>query len=104
MLLPTRLSAALTALLTLAAAAPVHGPAPVALQSRGSPPQSGIPFGLFGMPGRMLVDPYTSAMQQAQPKNILADLAAAKARGAHIVVNLAGGINTWLRAGLPVER
>jgi hypothetical protein len=52
---------------------------------------AGIPFGLFGMNGRKLVDPYTSAMQPAQPDTILLDLAAARARGAHIVVNFTGG-------------
>jgi hypothetical protein len=50
-----------------------------------------IPFGLFGMGGRKLVDPYTSGMQQAQPETILQDLAAARARGARMVVNFAGG-------------
>ncbi|HEX2635826.1 MAG TPA: hypothetical protein VHL81_01770 [Gemmatimonadales bacterium] len=52
---------------------------------------SGIPFGLFGMNGSKLVDPYTSAMQQGRPQTILQDLAAAKARGARIVVNFSGG-------------
>ena len=52
---------------------------------------SGIPFGLYGMDGRELVAPYTSAMEVAQPQSILEDLAAAKARGARIVVNFAGG-------------
>ncbi|MEP7176877.1 MAG: hypothetical protein ABI860_10045 [Gemmatimonadales bacterium] len=51
----------------------------------------GIPYGLFGMSGRKLVDPYTSASQAGQPDSILLDLAAAKARGARIVVNFAGG-------------
>lgn len=41
------------------------------------------------MNGRSLVDPFTSAMQQAKPDTILDDLAAAKVRGARIVVNLA---------------
>lgn len=56
-------------------------------QARGA---AGIPFGLFGMMGRDLVDPFTSAMQRAQPESILDDLAAAKARNAHIVVNFTG--------------
>lgn len=50
----------------------------------------GIPFGLFGMPARKLVDPYTSAMQPARPESILEDLAAARARGARIIVNFSG--------------
>jgi hypothetical protein len=50
-----------------------------------------IPFGLFGMPGRNLTPPFTSSMEQAQPRVILDDLAAAKARGARLVVNFAGG-------------
>ncbi|HEX6614840.1 MAG TPA: hypothetical protein VF046_00900 [Gemmatimonadales bacterium] len=54
----------------------------------------GIPFGLWGMTGRKLVDPYTSAMQPAQPDTILLDLAAARARGARIVVNFTGGATT----------
>jgi hypothetical protein len=57
---------------------------------------TGIPFGLFGMLGRRLVDPYTSGVQAAQPDTILVDLAAAKARGARIIVNFAGGSNTNL--------
>jgi hypothetical protein len=52
---------------------------------------AGIPFGLFGMSGRKLVDPYSSGMEQAQPETILQDLAAARARGARMIVNLAGG-------------
>lgn len=56
----------------------------------------GIPYGLFGMTGRKLVDPYTSAMQAAQPDSILLDLAAARARGARIVVNFTGGATTNL--------
>lgn len=64
--------------------------ASLTLAARGSAYQ-GIPFGLFGMPGRKLIPPFTSAMQQAQPRVILDDLAAAKARGAHVVVNFAGG-------------
>jgi hypothetical protein len=60
---------------------------------------SGIPFGLFGMAGRELVAPYTSAMQQARPDDILADLAAAKSRGARIVVNFAGGGAKYTDAG-----
>jgi hypothetical protein len=60
---------------------------------------AGIPFGLFGMAGRELVAPYTSAMQQARPDHILADLAAAKSRGARIVVNFAGGGAKYTDAG-----
>jgi hypothetical protein len=60
---------------------------------------TGIPFGLFGMAGRELVAPYTSAMQQARPDDILADLAAAKSRGARIVVNFAGGGAKYTDAG-----
>jgi len=51
----------------------------------------GIPFGIFGLPGRKLVPPFTAAMQQAQPESILKDLAAAKARDARVVVSFAGG-------------
>ncbi|HUR93354.1 MAG TPA: hypothetical protein VMY76_02140 [Gemmatimonadales bacterium] len=54
----------------------------------------GIPYGLWGMTGRKLVDPYTSVMQPAQPDTILVDLAAARARGARIMVNFAGGSST----------
>lgn len=54
-------------------------------------PGQGIPFGLFGMSGRNLVDPYTSGMQQARPETILKDLEMARARGARMVVNFAGG-------------
>lgn len=50
----------------------------------------GLPFGLFGMGGRRLVDPFTSGMQNAQPGTILQDLEAARARGAHMVVTFAG--------------
>src|SRR5882724_144640 len=47
----------------------------------------GIPFGIFGLPGRKLVPPFTAAMQQARPESILKDLAAAKARDARVVVS-----------------
>lgn len=63
----------------------------VTTQSRAGPPGTGIPFGLFGMSGRKVVAPYTSGMQGADPDSILLDLAAAKARGARMFVNLAGG-------------
>ena len=67
------------------------GRADLASPSRtGSTAGEAIPFGLFGMPGRKLVDPFTSAMQQAKPETILQDLAAAKARGARVVVTFAG--------------
>ncbi len=56
----------------------------------GGLPGPGIPFGLFGMSARQMVDPYTSAMQHAHPNSILQDLAAARARGARIVINFAG--------------
>jgi hypothetical protein len=59
----------------------------------------GIPFGLFGMNGARLVDPYTSAMQQAKPQTLLQDLSAARARGARIVVNFAGGGRQFTDAG-----
>lgn len=74
-----RLSTLLLTSLTLAAAPSVR-------QAR-----DGIPFGLFGMSGRNLVDPYTSGMQQARPETILKDLEMARARGARMVVNFAGG-------------
>jgi hypothetical protein len=59
----------------------------IASRSNGA---SGIPFGLTGMTGRKLVEPYTGAMQQANPETILQDLAAARARGVHMIVNFAG--------------
>ncbi len=74
------------------------GVAAAALTGQG-PTDTGIPFGLFGMAGRELVAPYTSAMQQARPDDILADLAAAKSRGARIVVNFAGGGAKYTDAG-----
>jgi hypothetical protein len=49
-----------------------------------------IPFGLSGISGRQLVDPYTSGVQGAQPETILQDLAAARARGGRLVVTFAG--------------
>jgi hypothetical protein len=52
---------------------------------------AGIPFGLSGISGRKLVDPYTSGLQQARPETILQDLAMARARGARMIVNFAGG-------------
>lgn len=52
---------------------------------------TGVPYGLFGMFGRNLVDPYTSVMEPGQPDSILSDLANARARGARIFVNFAGG-------------
>lgn len=60
---------------------------------------AGIPFGLWGMAGRELIDPYTSAMQQARPESVLQDLAAAKAKGAHVVVNFAGGGDRYTDSG-----
>jgi len=51
----------------------------------------GIPFGLFGLSGRKLVDPYTSGLEHAQPETILQDLAAARARGARMAVSFTGG-------------
>jgi hypothetical protein len=75
------------------ATVPVRGPltmsTPSPVSGRSAGP--GIPFGLFGMTGRKLVDPFTSAMQQAKPETILQDLAAARAHGARIVVTFAGG-------------
>jgi hypothetical protein len=90
-----RFSTVLYASLALASAtAPTRGTAQVAVAGptqAGGSPGPGIPFGLFGMKGRKLVDPYTSAVQPAKPEAILGDLAAARARGARIVVNFAGG-------------
>ena len=65
--------------------------AQVTTQSRAGTPGAGIPFGLWAMPGRSVVAPYTSGMQPAHPDTILMDLAAAKARGARMFVNFAGG-------------
>jgi hypothetical protein len=64
---------------------------------------SGIPFGLFGMTARELVAPYTSSMQQTRPQDILDDLAAAKSRGARIVVNFAGGGSKYTTSGKQVD-
>jgi hypothetical protein len=75
------------------ASAPTRGTAQFAVAGptqAGGSPGAGIPFGLFGMKGRDLVDPFTSAVQPAKPQAILSDLAAARARGARIVVNFAG--------------
>lgn len=68
--------------------------ASVTTQASGGGTGGGIPFGLFGMVGRRLVDPYTSSVQAAQPDTILADLAAARARGARLFVNFTGGSAT----------
>ncbi|MFL5495050.1 MAG: hypothetical protein ACJ8DC_11765 [Gemmatimonadales bacterium] len=90
-----RLSIVVYASLALASAtAPTPGTAQLQLAGPTRADRSaasGIPFGLFGMKGRNLVDPYTSAVQPAKPEAILGDLAAARARGARIVVNFAGG-------------
>jgi hypothetical protein len=89
-----RFSIVVYASLALASTAPMRGTAqPVVAgpTGAGGSPAPGIPFGLFGMKGRNLVDPYTSAVQPAKPEAILGDLAAARARGARIVVNFAGG-------------
>jgi hypothetical protein len=69
----------------------VSGIASVTTESRAGPPGTGIPYGLWAMPGRNVVAPYTSGMQSAHPDTVLMDLAAAKARGARMFVNFAGG-------------
>ena len=83
-------STVLFASLTLAAGVPAVGDVPPSTRA-GASALEGIPFGLFGMQGRKLIPPFTGAMQQAQPRTILEDLAAARARGAHIIVNFTGG-------------
>ena len=50
----------------------------------------GIPFGLAGITGRKLDDPFTGGLEQAKPEAILKDLAGARAHGARMVVNFAG--------------
>jgi hypothetical protein len=80
-----RLSACLLSCLTLSATRPV-GPDTLV-----QPADAGIPFGLIGMSGRNLVDPYTAAMQPARPESVLRDLAAARARGARLILSFAGG-------------
>jgi hypothetical protein len=90
-----RFSTVVYASLALASATvPTRGTAQVAVAGptpATGRPGPGIPFGLFGMTGRKLVEPFTSAAQPAKPEAILGDLAAARARGARIVVNFAGG-------------
>jgi hypothetical protein len=73
----------------------VPPPASAAVPARGRA-GTGIPFGLFGINGRQLTDPYTAAAQTAQPEGILKDLAAARARGAHLFVNFAGGNRNYV--------
>lgn len=68
----------------------VSGVGQVTAQPRSGTPGTGIPFGLSGMPGRRIVAPYTGGLQAAHPDTILMDLAAARERGARMVINLAG--------------
>jgi hypothetical protein len=59
---------------------------------------AGLPFGIAGITGRRLVDPYTAGIQPARPGDILQDLAAARARGAHMVVSFAGASDKFIDA------
>lgn len=73
--------------------ATMHGTTtvPDALAAPAAAPAPGLPFGLFEGKTKALGDPYTSAMQTVQPDGVLRDLAAARAHGARVILNLAGG-------------
>lgn len=55
----------------------------------------GIPFGTFEQPNEVFGSRYNGAMRIIGPTLLLSDLAAIKARGGRVVVNLAGGQRTF---------
>ena len=55
----------------------------------------GIPFGTFAQPNEEFGSRYNGAMRIIGPQMLLSDLAAIKARGGRVVVNLAGGQRTF---------
>jgi len=55
----------------------------------------GIPFGTFEQPNELFGSRYNGAMRIIGPTMLLSDLAAIKARGGRVVVNLSGGQRTF---------
>jgi len=52
---------------------------------------AGLPFGAFDMQPELLASPYSSSVLSESPERILGHLARARAAGARLIVNFAGG-------------